>query len=205
MKKLLALTFDDGPNLNTTPLVLDKLEEYGVVASFFLIGKNINDLTKPVMERELELGCEIANHSWSHSYMNRLSVEEIKKEIEDTGNLIYDMVRVTPAFFRPPYIVTSPQMYANIDIPFINGINCMDWDATVTAEQRVDMILQTVKDGDIILLHDFDGNTNTVNALDGMIQGLLDEGYELVTISKLFELKGIDPNIENKMWTNTNW
>ncbi|HPU63102.1 MAG TPA: polysaccharide deacetylase family protein, partial [Mobilitalea sp.] len=59
-KKLVALTFDDGPNLDTTPLVLDKLEEHGVVATFFLIGRNVTEDTKPVMERQLELGCEIA-------------------------------------------------------------------------------------------------------------------------------------------------
>ena len=204
-KKLVALTFDDGPNLTTTSFVLDKLEEHGVVASFFLIGQYINEETKPVMERELSLGCEINNHSWTHSYMNKLTAEEIKKEIQDTSNLIYEMVGVTPKFFRPPYIATSTEMYDNIDLPFINGINCTDWDASVTAEKRSETILNNVKDGDIILLHDFNGNTNTVDALDAIIQGLLDDGYVLVTVSQLFELKGVEPNIENKIWSNTNW
>jgi peptidoglycan/xylan/chitin deacetylase (PgdA/CDA1 family) len=124
---------------------------------------------------------------------------------DDTGKLIFDTVGVTPAFFRPPFIATSPDMYANIDLPFINGINCTDWDSSVTSEQRVETILKNVKDGDIILLHDFDGNINTVNALDQIIQGLVDDGYALVTISKLFELKGVEPDVENKIWTNTNW
>jgi peptidoglycan/xylan/chitin deacetylase (PgdA/CDA1 family) len=202
-KKLVALTFDDGPNLTITPFVLDKLEEYGVVASFFLIGQYIDEETKPVMERELSLGCEICNHSWTHSYMNELTTDEIKKEIRDTSNLIYEMVGVTPKFFRPPYIVTSTEMYDNIDLPFINGINCADWDESVTAEKRVELILNNVKDGDIILLHDFDGNQNTVDALDAIIQGLKDDEYELVTVNKLFELKGVEPNIANKIWSNT--
>ena len=204
-KKLVALTFDDGPNLTTTPLVLDKLEEHGVVATFFLIGQYITEDTKPVMERQLKLGHELSNHSWTHSYMNKLTPEEIKKEIEDTNNIINEMVGVTPMFFRPPFIATSPDMYANIDLPFINGINCLDWDATVSAEARVEGVLSKVKDGDIILLHDFNGNTNTVNALDGIIDGLLEDGYALVTLSKLFELKGVDPNVESKLWSNVLW
>ncbi|WP_242967637.1 polysaccharide deacetylase family protein [Herbinix hemicellulosilytica] len=203
-KKLVALTFDDGPNLDTTPLVLDILEEHGVVATFFLIGKDINEETKPVMERQLQLGCEIANHSFSHSYMDRMTAEEIKEEIEKTSNIIKEMVGITPKFFRPPYIVTSPTMFEVIDLPFINGINCMDWDASVSSEDRAKGILDNVKDGDIVLLHDFSGNINTVKALDTIIQGLLDDGYTLVTLSKLFELKGIDPNVKNKLWINTN-
>lgn len=204
-KKLVALTFDDGPNLDITPLVLDKLEKHGVVASFFLIGKYINEDTKPVMERQLELGCELANHSWNHNQMNQYTEDEIIDEIEKTNNIINEMVNVTPQFFRPPYIATSPTMYETIDLPFINGINCLDWDGSVSAEERVESILNNVKDGDIILLHDFSGNKNTVDALDAIIQGLLDDGYALVTVSKLFELKDVDPNVENKLWTNTNW
>lgn len=201
-KKLVALTFDDGPNLDITPLILDILEEHEVVASFFLIGKNINEDTKPVMERQLELGCEIANHSWNHNSMNQLSAEEIQEEIQNTNDKIHEMVGVTPKFFRPPYISVSNTMYEAIDLPFINGINCLDWDGTVTAEQRVESILNNVKDGDIVLLHDFSGNKNTVDALDDMITGLLDDGYALVTVSKLFEIKDIDPKVEYKLWSN---
>lgn len=204
-KKLVALTFDDGPNLDITPLVLDKLEEHGVVATFFLIGNYINENTKSVMERQLELGCEIANHSWSHKHMNQMTAEEIQEEIEKTNDKIYEMVNITPKFFRPPYIATSPLMFEVIDLPFINGINCLDWDPSISAKDRAKSILDNVKDGDIILLHDFSGNINTVEALDDIIQGLLDDGYALVTVSKLFELKGVEPNVENKLWTNTNW
>ncbi len=201
-KKLVALTFDDGPNLSTTPLVLDKLEKYGVVASFFLIGQNVTEALKPVMERQLALGCELDNHSWSHPSMSSLTAEEIQKQIEDTSAVIDQMVGVTPEFFRPPYIATSNTMYENIDLPFINGIGCKDWEATVTAEERVETILTTVKDGDIILLHDFDGNIATVNALDEIIPKLLEDNYAFVTVSQLFELKGVEPNVEYMIWTN---
>jgi peptidoglycan/xylan/chitin deacetylase (PgdA/CDA1 family) len=137
--------------------------------------------------------------------MNAYSAEENADEIKKTNDIIEQMVGVTPKFFRPPFIATSPTMYEAIDLPFINGINCEDWNAAVTFEQRTERILNSVKDGDIVLLHDFSGNINTVEALDDIIDGLIADGYALVTVSKLFELKGVDPNVENKIWTNTSW
>jgi len=199
--KLIALTFDDGPNLTTTPKVLDKLEKYGVVASFFLIGSKISDATKPVMERQLKDGCEINNHSWSHSYMTGMTADKIKKEIEDTNKKINDMVGITPKFFRPPYIAVNATMYSAIDLPFINGINGTDWDASVSAKKRADSILNQAKDGNIILMHDFDGNNNTVEALDTIIPELQKKGFVFVTVSQLFEYKGVDPNKENMIWS----
>lgn len=202
-KKLVALTFDDGPNIDTTPLVLDKLEKYGIVASFFLEGQKINAATKKVIDRQLSLGCELDNHSWSHPDMSKFTPDQIKKEVEDTNNIINETAGVTPQFFRPPFIALSNDMYLNIDLPFICGIACTDWDPSVSAEKRAEVILTTVKDGDIILLHDLSGNINTVTALDEIIPGLLDQGYAFVTVSKLFELKGVEPNVEYKIWTNT--
>ena len=199
--KLVALTFDDGPNLTITPKVLDKLEKYEVVASFFLIGKNITDATKPVMERQLELGCEICNHSWSHSSMSTMKADVIKKEISDTSKRIDDMVGVTPKFFRPPFISTSPTMYTAIELPFINGINGSDWEANKTAQMRADAILRQVQDGNIILMHDFEGNSNTVEALDIIIPELQRRGYVFVTVSQLFEYQGVDPDKENHIWS----
>lgn len=202
-KKLVALTFDDGPNNQTTTEILDILEEHDVVASFFLIGKNVTEATKPVIERQLELGCEIANHSWSHNAMNNMKAEEIKDQIQKTNDIIYEMVGVTPAFFRPPYILVSPEMHENIDLPFISGINCLDWEVTVSAKERTEGVLSKVKDGDIVLLHDFNGNKNTVDALPDIIQGLKDDGFVMVTVSQLFELKGVDPRQDGKLWNST--
>nr|AIA90646.1 Polysacc_deac_1 [uncultured Pseudobutyrivibrio sp.] len=98
---------------------MDKLEENGIVATFFLIGQNITEATIPIMERQLELGCEIANHSLTHSDMTKFTAEEIINEIQKTNQKIYDAVGVTPAFFRPPYISVNNTMYENIDLAFI--------------------------------------------------------------------------------------
>jgi peptidoglycan/xylan/chitin deacetylase (PgdA/CDA1 family) len=200
--KLISFTFDDGPNTDTTPLVLDILEKHKIPASFFLIGRQISEATKPVLARQVRLGCDIHNHSWTHSFMNKFTPEQIRKEIKDTSDIIYEMTGLTAQFFRPPFIVTNQDMFDNIDLPFICGVNCLDWDPTVPTEKRKELILDNAKDGDIVLLHDLSGNMNTVNALDDMITGLLAKGFTFVTITELFKQKGIDPNVKNKVWSN---
>lgn len=199
--KLVALTFDDGPSA-TTIEVLDILEKYGVRATFFLIGNLITDETKPIMERELKMGCEIANHSFTHSDMSVMSAEEIKNEIDHTTKLIKETVNYDVKFFRPPYILLSDTMYDTIEFPFIQGMGCKDWEAETTAEERKRIVLSEIKDGTMVLLHDFIGNDNTVKALPDMIEGLKAQGYSFVTVSELFEKKGVNPDVKHKLWVN---
>ncbi|SFR54433.1 polysaccharide deacetylase family protein [Anaeromicropila populeti] len=198
---MIALTFDDGPT-EITPLVLDKLEKYNVTASFFLIGENITEETKPTLQRELDLRCEINNHSWSHPNMTTLTKEEVQMEIQKTNEKIYEMTGILPAFFRPPYIEVNDMMYETIAFPFICGIGCQDWDSSVGVQKRVETILNTVQDGDIILLHDCRENIFTVEALDILIPELLKRGYTFATVSQLFAEKGVCPDVTYKLWTN---
>lgn len=190
--KMVALTFDDGPNTTTTMEVLDKLEKYGVVASFFLVGNNINEETAKSVERAYDLGYEIDNHSRTHSYMNEMTAEDIAAEIEYTNEKIVEITGTEPRFFRPPYIAISNLMYETIDMTFISGIGCNDWDDSVTAELRYQRIMRQVADGTIILLHDAEGNSLTVDALDLIIPDLLEQGYTFVTVTELFEAKQVE-------------
>lgn len=191
-KPMIALTFDDGPNTTTTAQVLDKLELYNVPASFFLIGNNINDASAEVVKRAYQMGCEIDNHSKTHSYMNSMTAEEIAEEVKFVSDKVEEITGEPTKFFRPPYIATSGDMYANIDMPFICGVGCNDWDNMVTVKERIENTLNQVQDGTIILLHDAQGNIKTVEALDTIIPTLLEEGYQFVTVSELFEAKGIE-------------
>lgn len=191
-KKLCALTFDDGPNTDTTPLVLEKLRKYGITATFFIVGNNIDEDSEQVVKKAADMGCEICNHSRTHSAMPELSAEDIRAEIEFTSREIERITGKRPKFFRPPYIAVNSTMYENIDLTFIAGIGAEDWLPEVTAEERAEKILAQIKDGAVILLHDMSGNTPTVNALDIIIPALKEE-YEFVTVSKLFELSGVTP------------
>lgn len=190
-KKLVALTFDDGPNTTTTNEVLDILEKYGVKASFFLIGVNINDDSAKAVKRAYDMGCDIGNHSKTHSNMTELTDEEIVDEIKYVDDRIYEITGEYPKYFRPPYIAVNNKMFDLIDETFINGFGVTDYDDRVTTEIRHMRVMKQVKDGAIILLHDAQGNSQTVEALDLIIPDLISEGYELVTLTELFERKGV--------------
>lgn len=190
-KKLVALTFDDGPNTTTTNEVLDVLEKYGVKASFFLIGVNINDDSAKAVKRAYDMGCDIGNHSKTHSNMTELTDEEIVDEIKYVDDRVYEITGEYPKYFRPPYIAVNNKMFDLIDETFINGFGVTDYDDRVTAEIRHMRVMKQVKDGAIILLHDAQGNSQTVEALDLIIPDLISEGYELVTLTELFERKGV--------------
>lgn len=200
-KPLAALTFDDGPNIFTTRQVTEKLAQYGVTASFFLVGDNITEESAAVARGALEQGCEINNHSRTHSAMPQLTPEEMKAEIAYTNERIKSMIGAEPRFFRPPYIAVSREMFDNIDMPFIAGIGAEDWLDEVSAEQRAERVLSNVRDGSIILLHDMTGNYRTVNALDIIIPELISRGYELVTVSELFRRAGVEP-VRGRVYSN---
>ena len=191
-KPVVALTFDDGPNTVTTVQVLNKLEEYGVTASFFLVGTNITDETKDIVKRAYDMGCEIDSHSKTHSYMNQMTADEIKEEITYVDDKLMDIIGKPAPFFRPPYIAVNDTMYQNIDKPFICGFGCDDWDPKVTIDERTERTLEQVQDGAIILLHDSYNNFQTVAALDKIIPALQEQGYQFVTVTELFNLKGVE-------------
>lgn len=191
-KPTIAITFDDGPNATTTMEILDVLEKYQVRASFFLIGTNINDESAKSVKRAYDLGCNIENHSKTHSYMDKMTADEIKDEVAYVNDKVKEITGTTPKFFRPPYIAVNNTMYDNIDMTFISGYGCNDWEDRVTAEYRAKYLEKKAADGVIFLLHDAEGNSKTVEALDKAIPILLEKGFQFATISELFELKGVE-------------
>ncbi|MBQ6024184.1 MAG: polysaccharide deacetylase family protein, partial [Lachnospiraceae bacterium] len=200
--KMIALTFDDGPSATTTGQVLDVLDRYDVKATFFLIGQNINDGTRAIMQRQNSAGHELANHSFTHSDMTRMSYSAIQDEINRTNNLIRQYTGQTPKFFRPPYISINNTMYQAIDLAFVQGAMLNDWENGTSVQQRVNNALNAARDGQIIMLHDFEGNYQTVQALSQIIEGLKNQGYQFVTLSELFQYKGKNANQEYKIWSN---
>lgn len=190
--KLIALTFDDGPSDTTTDQVLDVLSRHGIVGTFFLIGDNITDERLPIIRRTLSLGCEIENHSKTHSDMTKLTREQIISEISFTTDRITEVTGRAPEFFRPPYILYNDTMFDAIDLTFISGYGCEDWEADTTVSHRAEKTLAQAEDGAVVLLHDFEGNGKTAEALETIIPALKEDGYEFVTVSEMFRRKGVD-------------
>ena len=190
---VIALTFDDGPNTVITPQVLDILEKEGIVGTFFLIAQNITPESAEMVRRAVSLGCEIENHSVTHPFMDKLSVEEIREEVQTCTDRIVEITGRVPQFFRPPCIAVSQAMYDNIDLTFICGMGCEDWVPTVTTQERIDRVLANAADGQIVLLHDMEWNVNTVEALKTIVPELKKRGYEFATVSQIFEMKHVTP------------
>ncbi|MBE6862720.1 MAG: hypothetical protein E7497_07490 [Ruminococcus sp.] len=191
--KLIALTFDDGPNTTTTNEILDVLEQYGAKATFFLIGDNINEESAVSVKRAYDMGCEIGNHSKTHAHMANMTPSEIADEIAYVDERVYEITGEYTKFFRPPFIATSQTMYDNIEQAFICGLDTRDFMADVTAQQRAETVISSARDGIIVLMHDAAGNEQTVEAVKTIIPELQSQGYEFVTLSELFERQGETP------------
>lgn len=203
MSKYVCLSFDDGPNYpgdNSMSNMLDLLEKHNVKASFFIIGNKVTPENRAVVRRAFDMGCDIQNHSWTHSDMTKMTAEQIKDEYEKTDNLIIDITGVRPTFFRPPYIQVNQTMRDTIPTPFICGQGCEDWVPTVLAEERVKRCKEYTKDGIIYLLHVNEANVETYKTVDALIPWLKEQGYEFVTVQQLFDIK----NVKNRK-INDNW
>ena len=190
-KKMIALTFDDGPNYNTSK-ILEILNKYNVRATFFVLGSKINHNEKIIKTMD-EYGMEIGNHTYSHKLMTSMSNLDIIKEVEYTSDLIYNIVGKYPNLVRPSYGSFNKKIKESINMPIIIwNIDTLDWKSH-NSKKIVSRVMNKVSDGDIILMHDI--YSATVKAVDILVPKLIEEGYQLVSVSELFYYKNI--NLEN--------
>lgn len=193
--KMVALTFDDGPDKNVTGPVLDVLEKYGVKATFYLVGNKIGEDTAYLVERAYDLGCEIGCHGWCHSIMTKLSPAMNMKHIRLMREAMTKYVDrpISISTLRPPGGFTSREVFGALRLEGIPAvcwsIDTFDWEKH-EAEFIFERVKMSVKDGDIILMHD--RHQPTVDALELIIPYLQEEGYQLVTVSEILTRNG-DP------------
>lgn len=180
--KKVALTFDDGPNEEFTPKLLDGLKKRNVRATFFLLGKQAEeypDLTKRISEEGHLIGC----HAYEHKDLSRLTLKEACRQITDTGDLLYEITGQRPMFMRPPYGSCQEQLPEKTEmIKVLWDIDTVDWSLRNT-DQVVRNTLKEVEDGSIILMHD--EFQESVDAALQLADALEKEGYQLVTVEEL--------------------
>lgn len=186
--KMIALTFDDGPNYNTSK-VLGVLEEYNVPATFFVLGSKIKG-NEHIIKRIKESGSEIGNHTYNHKILTRLEEDEIKKEIDSTSKEIYNVIGEYPTLLRPSYGIVNKKVKSMANNPIIIwDIDTLDWKYH-NSKRIAGRVLSKAKDGDIVLMHDV--YSSTANALKIIIPKLKERGYTFVTVSELFYYKGVE-------------
>lgn len=193
-KPMVALTFDDGPHKSTTIPILDTLREYNGVGTFFILGnriKNNENLLKRMVLEENEIG----NHSFNHKQLTTISSSEVKLQIDKTQNAVLEVIGSKPKVMRPTYGSYNSQLRSQIDMPMILwSIDTLDWkskDANLIASH----VLDNVKDGDIVLMHDI--YSTTAEAVKILVPELISRGFQLVTVSELYELKGESLEVGN--------
>ncbi len=188
-KPMVALTYDDGPNTKTTNRILDALEKVGGRATFFIVGERLDDYASCI-ERENALGCEIANHTYNHVMFNNADSKTIKNQITKTNNQVRDMTGKMPALARAPGGFKGENPKEDVGMPLIHwSLDTMDWSSR-NADSVVKKIKDNVKDGDIILMHDLYGST--AEATEEILPWLVEEGYQIVTVSEMMAVKGIE-------------
>lgn len=186
--KVVALTFDDGPSYKTTPEILDILKEKKVRATFFVVGENAEQLSS-ILAQEVKDGHEIGIHTYDHKSLPKLSKDKIKEEIEKSEKAIAAVV-TQPTLFRPPggaYNKTVLKVARDMGyIVILWSVDPHDW-RRPPVEKIVDEVVNNVKPGSIILLHDLKYPSPTSKAIGIIIDRLKEQGYELVTVSELLQ------------------
>lgn len=184
---MIAFTFDDGPYTPVTNRIIDVLSEYGAGATFFVVGSRIEQYSD-TLKRTYESGFEVASHTWSHDDLNKLSEDKIRVEFERTEEKLNQYVPVGHVLARPPYGNANETVRSVADTALINwSLDSQDW-KTRDTQSIIDHVLATVKDGDVILMHDL--YECTAEAVEYLVPELMARGYRIVSVSELFASRG---------------
>jgi peptidoglycan/xylan/chitin deacetylase (PgdA/CDA1 family) len=185
----IALTFDDGPNATLTPKLLDLLAARHLKATFFVVGQNAAD-HPDILKRAVREGHEIANHSWSHPNLGKMSDEAVRRELQKTDDAITAAIGKRPTLMRPPYGSLTARQKKWIHEEFgyriiIWDVDPLDWKRpgpnVVTAR-----ILKETKAGSIVLSHDI--HQPTIEAMPATFDQLMRKGFKSVTVTELLAM-----------------
>jgi peptidoglycan/xylan/chitin deacetylase (PgdA/CDA1 family) len=199
-KKVIALTFDDGPWPNTTAKVLDILKKNRIKSTFFVVGQNVKnypDLTKQIVAD----GHIIANHTWHHWY-HQMNAQAAAYEVANTGDIIYQTTGVRTSLFRPPGGIMNNGVAAyaknNKYAVIMWSADSMDY-SRPAVPRLMNNIFREAKPGGIVLMHDGGGDrSHTVKALPEIISRFRKQGYEFVTVPELLEMQDQYPQLTAK-------
>lgn len=180
-RKAVALTFDDGPNPNTTPVALELLKKYNAKATFFMVGRSVAG-NEEIIKQVVAEGHQIGNHSWSHPLLTKISLEQAKSQINDTTESLKKASGQDVHIMRPPYGGINATIQAAVDQSFILwDVDTLDWKYRNTTSIMKEV--RKARPGSIILMHDI--HQTSINALPTVLQYLTEQGFELVTIDEL--------------------
>lgn len=198
----IAITFDDGPNPETTPRLLKMLAQRGIKATFFVLGSRAT-ASPEIIKQMVAEGHEVANHSWDHPQLPKIPLAAADRQIGDTNAAIERITGKSPLYVRPPYGAMTPALRAHLRDKFGStfvywSVDPLDWKDR-NPQLIHDRIVSNVHSGAIILVHDI--HPTTVDAMPRTFDDLLAKGYKFVTVSQLIAMNKSVP--EPKVALNT--
>ncbi len=186
-KPMVALTFDDGPQPSVGNRIMDCLAQYGGKATFFMVGERVGSY-KTEVQRMVAEGHEVANHTMNHKYLQKLGAAQIQAQVNNGNDAIQAACGVRPTLLRLPGGNHNATVLANTGMPMIQwNVDTLDW-KTRNADKTVAAVLNHVKDGDIILMHELYSSTG--DAVLRIVPELHKRGFQMVTVSQLAAAKG---------------
>lgn len=200
-KPMVCLTFDDGPHPVNTPEILNILKNYDSAATFFMQGFRVERYPETTLNI-INSGSEAASHSFNHPKLTKLKDDDLNYQLNRTTELVQELTdwQYTIRLFRPPYGAVNDKVKAASAYPLVMwNIDTLDW-KTRDPEQTHANVMNEVKDGDIILMHDI--HAETVEAVQRIVPDLIAQGYQLVTVDEMLEAKGLTANNGQRVFSS---
>ncbi|MDO5408861.1 MAG: polysaccharide deacetylase family protein [Lachnospiraceae bacterium] len=188
-KPMVALTYDDGPSAST-PEILDILDKCDAAATFFVVGNRVDGSSayRSYVKRAYQMSCQIGNHTYEHKTLTALSESGIRSQMKKCDTAVKEACGALPSVMRPPGGSRNAAVDAAVLKPLIHwSVDTLDW-KTRSASQTVSSVLNNVKDGSIVLMHDL--YASTADASAKIIPALIKKGYQLVTVEEMAAGRG---------------
>ena len=196
-KPMVAITYDDGPS-KYTPRILDTLNTYDSHATFFVVGERVEEFSKTI-KREFDEGHEIGSHTYNHVILTKISGKKIETQLDKTDEVLEGIIGTGASLMRPPGGAYNDKVSSNVHKPMIIwSLNSNDWKSR-NKDSIQKTVLNNIKDGDIILMHDL--YEATADATDVIVPELKKQGFQLVTVQELADLRDI-PLIRGKAYNS---
>ena len=196
-RKMLALTFDDGPGPYTMQL-LHCLEENQAHATFFMLGQLVPGYPEEV-KKMVEIGCEIGNHTYDHADITAIGIDEVIRQFGDTDYALQAVCGQISTVARCPYGSGNEEIYQAVNKPFVmSSLDTLDWQLRDVEADYNAVMYGDLTDGSIILMHDI--HEASVKAALRLIPDLIDSGYKLVTFSELAKARQV--KLQNALYTD---
>src|SRR5216110_1024582 len=185
----IAMTFDDGPSATLTPKLLDLLAAHHIKATFFVIGENVAEHPE-IVARAAGEGHEIANHSWSHPNLGKMSGDSVRSQLQRTDDAIQNATGKRPTLMRPPYgsITAREKRWIHDEFGYqiiLWDVDPYDWKRPGPAVVR-NRILKETQPGSIVLSHDI--HPGTIEAMPSTFDELEAKGFKFVTVPELIRM-----------------